>query len=83
MNLHSGLKRIYVVLAALWGVSWLVFLVGAFHEIRLNREDEQLIIFGIIGVAVLASPLVYLALVGLTKVVAWIVAGFKTEPSQS
>lgn len=73
MNLQSGLKRIYVVLAALWGVFWLVVF---FHEVDMPPDGEDLIFF---GVPILASPLVYFALVGLTKMVTWVVAGFKAE----
>ena len=77
MNLQSGLKRIYVVLAALWGVFWPLFYIV---DQGMPYDAGGWII---IGGAPLSAPLVYLALVGLTKVVAWVVAGFKTEPSQS
>ncbi len=78
MNLQGGLKRVYVVLAALWGVVWLALLVAAYLDGTTTTVINDLIVVGLI----LASPLVYLALVGLTKVVAWIVAGFKTVPPQ-
>jgi hypothetical protein len=77
MNLQNGLKRIYVVLAALWGVFWPVFYVG---DQGISSNDVGGWIF--IGASILSSPLIYLALVGLTKTVVWVVAGFKTEPTQ-
>ena len=79
MKLQSGLKRIYVVLAAIWGVFWLVLVVvGAFLD-----HDTPLSVRLLMGLGlILASPLIYLALVGLTTMVTWVIAGFKTERPQ-
>lgn len=80
MNLQSGLRRIYVVLAALpalYGVIWLpVYLLT-----RGKLEDGE-VVYSLIsfGGCLLASPLVYFALVGLTKLVEWIVSGFRAVP---
>lgn len=76
MNWQSGLKRVYVVLAALWGVFWPVFYIA---DQGLPYDVGGWIF---IGASMLSSPLIYLALVGLTKVVVWVVAGFKTETPQ-
>lgn len=77
MKLQSGLKRIYVALAAIWGVFWLVLVVvGAFLD-----HDTPLSVRLLMGLGlILTSPLIYLALVGLSTMVAWVIAGFKTEP---
>ena len=76
MNLQSGLKRIYVVMAALWAVLWPVAFI---HDNGMPTDAGGYIV---VGGSILSSPLIYLALVGLTKVVAWVVAGFRTDPPQ-
>lgn len=76
MDVNAGLKRVYVVLAAIWALLWLVMTVATYSEGSLSSEPVA--VFVLLGL-IFASPLVYFALVGLTKVVLWVVAGFKNE----
>lgn len=73
MNLQIGLKRIYVVLAVLWGVFWPVFYIGS-QGMPFDYRGWLFIV-----ACILSSPLIYLALVGLNRAVVWVVAGFKGE----
>lgn len=74
MNFHIGLKRLYVVLAVLWGVSWPIASISA-----NGMPTDSWHVFFIVA-SILSAPLIYFALVGLTKVAMWVIAGFNSDP---
>jgi hypothetical protein len=76
VNVQNGLKRIYVILAALWAIIWPIAFI---NDNGMPADAGGYIV--VVG-AVLSSPLIYIALVGITKLCVWVIAGFKPERDQ-